>query len=114
MRIRVVFPMALVLAISVLSSATAVRADQIDGEWCRANRSLSIDGPRMVTPGGQKIRGEYHRHGFHYIAPDGEHDAGSDITISQLSDDEMQLVRKAPGKPKPGPAASWHRCRVTS
>lgn len=114
MRNRVVFPMALVVVIGVLSSATTVGADQIDGEWCRANRSLSIDGPKMVTPGGQKIRGDYHRHGFHYVAPTGEHDAGSDITISQLSDDEMQLVRKAPGTKTPASPATWRRCRVTS
>jgi len=49
----------------VLLSSTAL-ADAIDGNWCNEinGRRLSINGPEIVTPGGNRITGNYGRHDF--------------------------------------------------
>lgn len=54
--------------------ASPALADSIDGQWCamKGIRLFSIDGPRMVTPGGRTIAGQYSRHDFIYTAPAGE------------------------------------------
>jgi hypothetical protein len=43
-------------------------ADQIDGNCCaRDGSNLTIHGPRIVTPGGNQLQGDYDRHGFAYV-----------------------------------------------
>ena len=61
-------------------------ADAIDGDWCEAGgaRSLSIDGPSIRIPSGAEIRGEYDRHAFRYVGPDGDPEAGQVIKMRDL------------------------------
>lgn len=100
------------LAALILLAAAPVRADAIDGDWCstQSRRHLSIDGPRIVTPGGRALQGDYSRHGFVYTAPAGEAEAGRRIDL-RLVDDRTMLFR-------PEGASSdevWNRCaRPTS
>ena len=58
-------------AAACLVGAAGARADAIDGEWCSPDgrRPLSIDGPRIVTPGGATTTGDSDRHGFAYVVP---------------------------------------------
>ncbi len=59
--------LALLLALVLLQSLWAghARADAIDGHWCDADgRLISIAGPRVVTPKGSEIGGDYRRHFF--------------------------------------------------
>ena len=54
----------------------AVLADQIDGDWCYTDgSSFTIRGPVIVTPAGNELRGDYDRHGFAYVVPEGERTA---------------------------------------
>ena len=60
----------------------AARADAIDGDWCRSGgKRMTIRGPAIVTPGGQKTNGNYSRHYFSYEIPAGEVGAGATVSI---------------------------------
>lgn len=101
-----------VMAFLLLPVAPAL-ADRIDGNWCfAAGRHLSIDGPAIVTPGGKSMTGDYDRHGFRYVAPAGEADAGARIDMMQFDDDTIQVVITPPD----GPARTeiWNRCDLTT
>ena len=59
-------------AFVVLQSGSAL-ADAIDGDWCHADgRRLTINGPDITTPAGNKLKGNYDRHHFAYVVPAGE------------------------------------------
>lgn len=93
------------VAAAVLLAPGTATADAIDGDWCYSDgRRLSIDGPKIVTPGGRRMEGEYDRHGFVYTAPGGEAFAGSVISMAQQNEDTMHL---SPGTAK---MQVWHRC----
>jgi hypothetical protein len=87
-------------------------ADAIDGDWCStaARRHLSIDGPRIVTPGGRALQGDYSRHGFAYTAPAGEAEAGRRVDLRLVNDRTMSF------RPEGATADEiWNRCaRPTS
>jgi hypothetical protein len=95
-----------------LAAASPAFADAIDGDWCStaARRHLSIEGPRIVTPGGRALQGDYSRHGFVYTAPAGEAEAGRRVDLRLINDRTMSF--------RPEGAASdeiWNRCaRPTS
>ncbi len=93
-------------ALAALLAPAPARADRIDGYWCRGVQQLFIDGPRIVTPGGKDMTGEYDRHGFRYVVPAGEPDAGAAATMMQLNEDLMQRVLST----RPGAAEDWLRC----
>ena len=86
------------------------RADAIDGHWCAADgRVMTIEGPRILTPGGNRIGGDYSRHAFAYVVPTGETLAGATIRMILLDEETVRL--------NPGNGAEdeiWHRCDVIS
>lgn len=85
-------------------------ADAIDGQWCLGASHFAIDGPNILTPGGNRIQGDYSRHGFAYVVPTNEPGAGSRIEMVLLNEETVQLTRK-------GPASDpeiWRRCKPTS
>ena len=50
-------------AAACLVGAGGARADAIDGNWCGPDgRTLTIEGPRITTPGGTAMRGDHDRH----------------------------------------------------
>ena len=105
--------LATVIAAFLLLPVAPALADRIDGNWClTAGRHLSIDGPAIVTPGGTSMTGDYDRHGFRYVAPAGEADAGAQVDMMQFDDDTIQVVTTPPG----GPARTeiWNRCDLTT
>jgi hypothetical protein len=99
------------LAALLLTAAPAL-ADKIDGNWCYKARSMSIDGPNIVTPGGTRMAGLYHRHGFKYTVPAGEADAGAVVEMIQFDDYTIQVMTAPPG----GAARTeiWKRCDLTT
>lgn len=101
--------MTMLTALGVLAlfwSDQSARADAIDGSWCFQGRHLAIEGPKMLTPGGKTINGEYDRHGFIYKAPAGEKEAGSTVYIVQLHEEAMEFrVGSDQAKPQ-----VWRRC----
>ena len=100
-----------ILAAAALAAlASPAVADRIDGEWCHASQSLQIEGPSIRTPGGSQIKGDYSRHGFFYVVPAPEPEAGTEISMRLLSEEVMMLSRKSPDRPE----ETWRRCKVTS
>lgn len=100
---------AAVLVASIMMIVPA-RADAIDGEWCREGRSFKIEGPSILTMGGTRMTGDYNRHGFRYTVPQNETEAGTEISMRLISEEQLELFR--------GTAATtgetWRRCKVTS
>ncbi len=93
------------------------RADSIDGDWCYADgRKFSIDGPNFVTPGGNRIQGDYGYYAFAYRIPKPEAGAGLTVSMVFIDDDTVHVtLGKAAGSEKGvspgGPLEVWHRCR---
>jgi hypothetical protein len=91
----------------LLTSVQVSLADAIDGDWCRADgKRMKIHGPEIVTPGGNKTRGDYSRHRFSYVIPAGEADAGENVTIILLSE---YLAHARQGSDA-APIQVWNRC----
>lgn len=83
------------------------RADAIDGDWCsRDGRRLSIAGPQIVTPKGNRIAGNYSRHAFDYKVPANEPRAGASINMTLVDENTVHL--RAGADPK---TQVWHRCQ---
>ena len=98
------------IAVALVLTASAARADQIDGEWCADDgRFMSIEGPRMVTPGGNRIVGDYTRHTFSYVVPGDEPGPGTTTSMRQLHD---QAIRVWPEGEAEG--QEWRRCSAPS
>ena len=95
-----------VLSGVVLLSGSPALADAIDGDWCNAGRHLAIEGPTIVTPGGRTIKGNYERHAFAYLAPEGEKEAGLQIFMVLLDEETMEFH---PGS-ESAPGQIWRRC----
>lgn len=96
-------------AILLLSAAPAY-ADAIDGDWCnRELGRLEIQGPQIITPGGNQLTGAYDRHGFRHPVPAGEPRAGASVDMVLVDDDTMHRV-VAPGAD--AKIEVWRRCRA--
>ena len=109
-RRRLGFALALAAAGSILAPGEG-RADAIDGNWCAPDgRVMSIAGPAIVTPGGNRITGDYSRHAFSYVAPAGESDAGTVISMVLLNENTVRLSPRAGAERE----EIWHRCDVIS
>jgi hypothetical protein len=93
------------LGAALLFSGTA-RADEIDGHWCGPDkRLLTIQGPSITTPGGKQIKGDYDRHAFSYVVPEGEPGTGATVAMRLLNQQTMRL------HPPNGAAEQiWRRC----
>lgn len=93
----------------LLFSTSAALADRIDGSWCFASSNFEIEGPKIRTPGGAQLTGNYTRHGFSYVVPPSEPGAGAEIVMRLINDEMLELLR-----PGGTTAEVWRRCRVTS
>ncbi len=98
------------VALAPLAPAGSAWADAIDGHWCFADgRRLSISGPDLVTPGGKRMAGDYDRHAFAYVVPDGELGAGSTVFMVQLNEETI-WVRIGTPPSAGGDSETWRRC----
>jgi hypothetical protein len=95
------------LCFALIGISGPVLADVIDGDWCHADgKRMSIRGPEIVTPGGKQTRGDYSRHFFSYVIPDGEAGAGATVAITLLGE---YLAHARVGS---DPAIQeWRRCQ---
>ena len=88
--------------------STAALADAIDGDWCHSNgKRMSIHGPEIVTPGGKQTRGDYSRHFFSYVIPQGEAGAGETVAITLLG----EYLAHARQGAADAPVQEWRRCQ---
>jgi hypothetical protein len=96
------------VAAGTLLQTGAGHADAIDGDWCSTDgMRMSISGDNITTPGGKHIQGNYSRHAFDYIIPDGENGSGDVVNII-LRGEYLALSRQGPAS---GPLREWHRCK---
>lgn len=97
------------LALTLACLAGPALADRIDGSWCdpKGAASLTIDGPRITTPGGHRISGDYSRHFFVYTVPKGEPGEGARVEMRLLSEDEVEVLQGES-------FATWRRCQLNS
>lgn len=106
-RLTRLLPVPVVLC-ALIVPGTAL-ADAIDGHWCHKDgRRLTIDGSKIVTPGGTKMTGDYDRHGFIYVIPPKEPGAGKKVTM-QMMDEYTVILRAGPDFAK-AVKQTWKRC----
>ena len=99
----------------LLATTTTAAADQIDGTWCSpSGESMTIEGSRIVTPGGRVITGRYTRHHVDYEVPEGEANAGNRISADQLNDEEIRVIVIGKDTSANEPHEIWTKCQVTS
>jgi len=96
-------------AVAIGLSTMAASADAIDGDWCFATQNLNIQGPRIRTPGGNEMQGNYTRHTFDYVTPANETGAGTSIAMQLMGEEHMQLSRGGGAAPE-----VWRRCKPVS
>ena len=101
---------AMIAAGALCLASQSARADAIDGQWCLGPSHFAIDGPSILTPGGNRIQGNYSRHGFVYVVPTNEPGAGSQIDMVLLNEETVQLTRQGQGSAP----EIWRRCKPTS
>lgn len=89
-------------------SANAALADRIDGNWCSPDgmTNVHIDGPELTMSPGITITGQYTRHEFLYSLPEGDPNAGTEVYMRQLSEEQANVFV---GEADP---VIWHRCRA--
>jgi hypothetical protein len=97
-------------AAAMLLQTGVGRADAIDGDWCSTDgMRMSIMGEKITTPGGKHIQGNYSRHAFDYVVPDGENGSGEVVNII-LRGEYLALSRQGSAD---GRLREWHRCKET-
>lgn len=102
--------LAVLAAIGVLAQTGTVRADAIDGDWCSTDgMRMSINGERITTPGGRQTQGNYSRHAFDYVVPEGESGSGEKVNII-LHSEYLAMSRQGAAD---GPWREWRRCKET-
>jgi hypothetical protein len=102
------------IAVATLLGSAPALADKIDGNWCYSDgRTMSIDGPAIVTPGGTKMTGEYDRHHFRYIVPQGEADAGAQVVMVQFDEYTIEVTTSPATTAGNGRTEVWKRCDLT-
>lgn len=102
------FALRILLAAAGMAAADAAHADAIDGAWCSPEgRKLFIEGRTLTLWNGRIIEGEYGRHSFRFIAPDGDPDAGTGLLLTLYGETEMHFSR-------PTGTDIWKRCELVS
>lgn len=98
-------------AVLLICLVTPAAADAIDGAWCHPDgRRMSIRGPDIVTPGGNKLSGNYDRHGFSYVVPATE-PSGGQTHIMVLLNEQTMRARIGANPTGSDPAEEvWKRC----
>jgi hypothetical protein len=102
-------PLAFVVSAATLFTATAARADAIDGDWCALDSAqrMNIQGANIVTPGGNRLQGNYTRHAFDYVVPSGETGSGQMVNIV-LRGEYNAYSRQGAAD---APVKEWRRCQ---
>lgn len=102
------------LSVALWAAASEpARADAIDGDWCNADRQhMTIKGPSITTPGGNRIEGRYSRHFFSYQVPAGEAGAGETVDITLRNETHAQSQQGPQGSLSDAPVKDWRRCQA--
>ena len=94
--------------VAMTIGAGSARADALDGNWCATDgRVMTIEGSRILTPGGTATAGDYSRHAFAYTVPTTDDNAGAEVRLVLVNEDTVRVVVGPPPE-------IWRRCDVTS
>ncbi len=105
-------PALFLLAYIALWPAVAM-ADAIDGDWCSADgKHFKIEGPAIELGSGNRSAGNYSRHSFSYVAPEGDPDEGQQVQMILQSEHLLDVRRNRSAQP--GPVETWRRCSTVS
>jgi hypothetical protein len=92
-------------------TATPALADKIDGDWCHVDgRHFTINYHDLTTPGGHHVVGDYGRHSFSYVVPEGEPDSGATVQMMLINEQTVQLRISG----KDAPLQTFKRCEQVS
>ncbi|MEI8145599.1 MAG: hypothetical protein WCH83_09070 [Alphaproteobacteria bacterium] len=101
----------IVVAAASLTLASPALADSIDGRWCASDgRRMEIQGSTLITPRGVSLTGNYGRHDFAFVTPQGEPDAGTPVTMRLRGETMVHLWKGATS----GEPEVWRRCTPVS
>ena len=103
--------------LSIAGAAIAVStvpalADAIDADWCMGADHMHIEGASILTPGKNKIAGNYYRYRFTYIVPANEPGAGGEVKMVMIRGTETVHVERPGGEA--GKPEVWLRCKPVS
>jgi hypothetical protein len=101
-------------ALSLLAFyASPARADKIDGDWCHIDgRHFTINYRDLTTPEGHHVVGDYGRHFFSYVVPEGEKDSGRTIQMALVNEQTVHL--RVSGGDAAAPPQVFKRCEQVS
>lgn len=103
--------LALVAALAIWPAAAS--ADAIDGDWCNADgKHFKIDGSTIELGSGNRITGNYSRHSFSYVGPEGDPDEGQQVQMILQSEHLLDVRRNSDAQL--GPVEEWRRCSTVS
>lgn len=111
MRPRATILAAAIAACAASLHATPARADAIDGDWCLGASHFVIEGDTIITPGRNKVHGQYYRYRFIYRVPANEPGAGSEISMVMIRGQELVHLTRAG---QTGAPEVWQRCKPIS
>jgi hypothetical protein len=100
------------IAGALLAFCMPARADAIDGDWCMGADHMLIEGSNILTPGRNKIAGNYGRYRYTYIAPANEPGAGGEVKMVMIRGTETIHVERPGGEA--GKPEVWQRCKPVS
>src|SRR3954453_23711843 len=102
-----------IAALVVIAGSVPAWADKIDGDWCSGKgKHFSIDGPKIITPAGKTVEGNYSRHAYAYEPPADDPEHGQVILMQLLNEETVRLYRQHEGRQDE--PEIWHRCQVVS
>jgi len=97
---------------AVAISSLPALADSIDGDWCMGADHMHIEGASILTPGKNKIAGNYYRYRFTYIVPSNEPGAGGEVRMVMIRGTETVHLERPGGEA--GKPEIWLRCKPVS
>ncbi|MGI9387039.1 MAG: hypothetical protein ACR2OX_06380 [Methyloligellaceae bacterium] len=110
-----VIKVAALVVILLIAFAPSALADIIDGTWCSPlGKTISIDGPSVVTPGGNTVVARYDRHHIDYVIPAGEPNAGDRLAADQLNEEQIRVSVVSDAKSSTVAPEIWTPCKPIS
>jgi hypothetical protein len=105
----------LTATVILITTAQPSLADRIDGDWCSPRgQSISVNGPNVVTPGGQTVVANYDRHHVDFEIPEGEPSSGDRFSADQLNHEEISVSIVPARDARTGKAVIWTLCKPIS
>jgi len=99
------------MAFAAMLFSMPAQAHQIDGQWCGPDgKTITINGPKIITPSGKQIEGSYARNRFMYTGPDDDPEMDQDIFLYMQNNGLMQVIRST----DPDKMEQWERCLLIS